>query len=72
MDAPSLDPRTKASLLWGLVALLSFLVLLQGYEVLADEPVTVGVKAIVSALVGIVGAGGSYLTYGRLFERRPG
>ena len=53
--------RTRASLLWGVVGALSFLVLVQGYELLAAEPVTLGAKAGVALAVA---AGASLLTYG--------
>jgi hypothetical protein len=56
-----MEPRTQSSLLWGVVALLAFLVLLQGYELLADERVAIGVKAVVAVLVGVAGTGVSYV-----------
>ena len=56
-----MDPIRKSSLLWGLVGGLSFLVLLQGYELLSTERVDWLVKLGV-ALVVIIGATG--LSYG--------
>jgi hypothetical protein len=47
-----MDRRTRGSLLWGVVGALSFLVLVQGYELLTEAAVTVGVKAGVALLVG--------------------
>jgi hypothetical protein len=59
-------PRTKASLLWGVVGGLAFLVLLQGYELLAAQPVALGVKFGVAALVAAGATGLTYLTQDRL------
>jgi len=47
------SPATRESVLWGVVAGLSFLVLVQGYELLGDERVTVLVKAGVAVLVAL-------------------
>jgi hypothetical protein len=47
----NVHPRTKASVLWGLVGGLAFLVLVQGYELVAGEGVTVPVKAAVAVVV---------------------
>jgi hypothetical protein len=56
----SVNPRVKSSLLWGLIGVLAFLVLLQGYELYTDYRYTVGVK-VGTALV--VGVGVPILTY---------
>jgi hypothetical protein len=40
-----MDPRFKASLLWGLVGGMAFLTLAQGYNLLADEFLGVGPMA---------------------------
>jgi len=50
------NARTRASLLWGAVGGLSFLVLLQGYHLLGGESVSVpvAVGATVVAAVGSV------------------
>ena len=63
-----MDARTKSSLLWGVVAALSFLVLLQGYELLAATRVTLGAKAGVSLTVAV---GATVLTYAAR-DRLPG
>jgi len=55
-----MHPRTRSSLLWGVVGCLSFLVLLQGYELLAGTRVTLGVKAGVAIAVAV---GATALTY---------
>ena len=55
-----MHPRTKSSLLWGVVGGLAFLVLLQGYELITGQRVALGAKFGV-ALVVLVGATG--LTY---------
>jgi hypothetical protein len=49
----NVHPRTKASALWGLVGGLAFLVLVQGYELIAG----VGVTALVKGAVALVVAG---------------
>jgi len=46
-----MDRRRKASLLWGLVGALSYLVLLQGYELVTVERVDPGVKFAVAVVV---------------------
>ena len=48
-------PRTKASLLWGVIGTLGFLVLLQGYELAAGYRYSLAVKAGATVLV-LVGA----------------
>jgi len=55
-----LSPEAKASLLWGVVGGLAFLVLVQGYELVGDEPVSLGVKFGVAVAVAI---GAALLTY---------
>jgi hypothetical protein len=50
-------PRTKASLLWGLVGALAFLVLVQGYDLLLGLDVGFAPRFAVAAVVGIVAAG---------------
>jgi hypothetical protein len=63
-----MDPRRKEALLWGVVGGLAFLVLLQGYELLAARPVDLLVKFGVALLVA-VGAGAlSYATRRRLAQ----
>lgn len=56
-----MDPRTTGSLLWGLVSLLAFLVLLQGYVLLTDAAVGVAVAAVVALVVGAAGATTAHL-----------
>lgn len=63
------ERRVRASLLWGLVGALAFLVLVQGYELLGGQAVTVGAKAGVAAAVGTAAAGLSYLLEGWMAER---
>ena len=60
-----MERRTRRSLLWGIVGALSFLVLLQGYELVTGELVDVPVK-FGTALVVLVGATAiTYLVGGR-------
>ncbi len=58
----------KSSLLWGVVGGLAFLVLLQGYELLADVRVALLVKFGVAL---VVAAGATALTYAAR-DRLPG
>jgi len=50
-----MDPRLKQSLLWGVIGALSFLVLLQGYELITGRLVDWLVK-LGTAVVVLVGA----------------
>ncbi|MBX0286565.1 hypothetical protein [Haloarcula salinisoli] len=63
-----MEPRTKSSLLWGVVGGLAFLVLLQGFELVTGQRVTVAAKAGVAVAV-LVGA--TALTYAAR-NRLPG
>jgi len=62
-----MHPRVRSSLLWGLVGALAFLVLVQGYELVADPPLDVAGKVAIAVLVGAAATGGTYLA-----ERRMG
>ncbi|WP_254536731.1 hypothetical protein [Halomarina litorea] len=55
-----MNPRTKSSLLWGLVSALSFLVLAQGYQLF-----DVGRLPLAGVAIGtvVVFAGAALLTY---------
>ena len=55
-----LSPAARASLLWGVVGGLAFLVLVQGYELVGGESVTVPAKVGVALAVT---AGATLLTY---------
>ncbi|WP_018256919.1 hypothetical protein [Halomicrobium katesii] len=68
-----MDDRTRESLLWGVVGTLSFLVLVQGYELLAAATVTVGVKAGVALVVGVTTTTVTTVARDRLLDarRRP-
>ena len=63
-----MHPRVKASLLWGVVGALAFLVLLQGYELATEYRYAVAVKVGVALAVGIGATGLSYLVDAALFE----
>jgi hypothetical protein len=54
-------PRTKASLLWGAVGALVFLVLAQGYELLATPGIALPVKLAVAVVVFVCATGASYV-----------
>lgn len=59
--------RRKATVLWGVVGALLFLVLAQGYRLYAEEGVGLPLALIVAVGVGIATAAGSCLV-----ERRIG
>lgn len=65
-----MTPRARASLLWGLVGALSFLVLLQGYELLAARRVDWLVKLGVAVVVLVTAAALSHVTYSRRMRRK--
>lgn len=64
-----MNPEVKSSLLWGVVGGLAFLVLLQGYQLLADQLVSVELVAGVAVVVGTVTAAGAQLLRPRLRAR---
>jgi hypothetical protein len=51
-----MEPAVKSSLLWGAVGALAFLVLGQGYGLVIDEFVSVGLLVGIAAVVGGVTA----------------
>lgn len=62
-----MDPRLKASLLWGAIGALSFLVLIQGYELLTGERLAFALKFAVASTVALTAAGSTYLAEPVLF-----
>lgn len=62
-----MNPRVTGSALWGLVGGLSFLVLVQGYELLAGTAVGVAPKAGLAVAVAVVAAVATYLASPRLY-----
>jgi hypothetical protein len=63
----TVEPRRKSSLLWGVVGSLAFLVLVQGYELLADRPVGLVPKAAVALVVLVVVAVATHRLRPRLY-----
>ena len=61
-----MEPRTRTSLLWGVVGGLAFLVLLQGYELLADVRVTFAAKFGVALVVLVAATALTYAARDRL------
>ncbi|MFC6961405.1 hypothetical protein [Halocatena marina] len=61
--------RTKASLLWGVIAALSFLVLIQAYHLFGEERVTLSVMIGVAVVVGVVSGVFTYVVEGWLASR---
>jgi hypothetical protein len=64
-----MDPRSKDSLLWGLVGALAFLVLLQAYQLATEEFVTPVVAVGVTVAVGVVTTLGTYVLRPQLAQR---
>jgi hypothetical protein len=64
------NPRTKASLLWGLTGALVFLVGLQAFRLVTGETVTPGATAGVALLVGVVASVAAYIVEGRVVARK--
>jgi uncharacterized protein YybS (DUF2232 family) len=60
-----MNPVVRSSLLWGVVSCLSFLVLVQGFELATGTGVTVVAKAAVAVLVGLLGTAVTYLITSR-------
>ena len=56
-----MHPRTQSGLLWGTIAALAFLVLTQGYELLAAPGIGLLVKLGIAVVVGVVAVGVSYV-----------
>jgi hypothetical protein len=59
-------PRDRAAILWGVVGALSFLVAIQGYELLTDTGVDAFVKVAVALVVGVVATVATRSLQGRL------
>ena len=65
-----MDERTRASLLWGVISALAFLVLAQGYRLFEDLGVGLPTLLGVAVVVFAVGATGSHLVGRRLDRKR--
>jgi intracellular septation protein A len=59
-------PRVKSGLLSGLIGLLAFLALVQGYNLLTEQSVGISVAAGAALLVGVVATALSYVLERRL------
>ena len=66
---PEIDPRTHASLLWGVIGTLSFLVLVLGYALVFEPLVGPGATLMVALAVGITATAVTYVGEGYLQER---
>ncbi len=64
-----MEPRTKASLLWGLIGALTFLVLLQAYHLVTREFAALGVAVGATVGVGVVTAVAAQLLRPRIQAR---
>lgn len=51
-----MDPTVKSSLLWGMIGALAYLVLLQGYQLVAETFVGLPAMVGVATVVGCVSA----------------
>lgn len=56
-----MDPAVESSLRWGVVGALTFLVLVQGYQVVVGRFVGIGVLVGVTVGVGVCGAALTHL-----------
>ena len=67
-EGDTVKPRTKASLLWGAIGALVFLVLVQGYTLLiaAAPAISFLTKLAIAVGVGVFGAVSSYALEGWL------
>ena len=61
-----MTPRTKSSVLWGVVGALSFLVLTQGYRLFGIGRITFPVMVGVALVVGIVATARAHVVGGGL------
>ncbi|SEW12699.1 hypothetical protein [Natrinema salifodinae] len=68
-DAMGLDPRTKSALLWGVVGCLSFLVLVQGYTLFVEPPLSIARGLAVGLAVGVGATIGAYVLEPRIAAR---
>ncbi|MFC6837021.1 hypothetical protein [Halomarina ordinaria] len=59
-------PRTRASLLWGIIGALSFLVLAQGYRLFGGDPIDASVLVGVAVVVGVAASVATYVADGFL------
>lgn len=65
-----MTPRAKSSLLWGLVGVLSFLVVVQGYDLFVPAfRASIGLRAGMAVAVGVLTAALSYVLEGRLDQK---
>jgi hypothetical protein len=62
-------PRVKASVLWGLVGALAFLVLAQGYRLVVGRLVGFAALLVVAGVVGVAAAALAYAAQGRLARK---
>lgn len=66
-----MNPRVKGALLWGVVGLLTFLVLLQGYEIVQDIRVELPVKVGATVVVGVLSTVVTYVASGHVETTPP-
>lgn len=66
-----MNPRVREALLWGVVGLLTFLVLVQGYEILGNATVDLTVKAGGAVVVGVASTVATYLASARVGDDDP-
>ena len=59
-----MNARLKASVLWGVVGVMTFVVLVQAYELWAVVAVDLGVKVGVAGVIGLVAGGMTYVAEG--------
>lgn len=64
-------PRVRSSLLWGIVGAFSFLVLVQGFDLVASLNIGLLVKVAVALAVGVAAAALTYRARDLLEARVP-
>jgi len=67
-----MKPATKDALLWGVVGLLLFFVLIQGYEIVQGVGVDLTVKAGASLVVAVATTAVTYVTRDRVLDEGDG
>lgn len=67
-----MNPRVKDALLWGVVGFLTFLVLLQGYELLENVRVDLEIKAGAAVVVFVATTVITYVANGRVDRPEEG
>ena len=63
-----MDPRVKSSVLWGAVGAMAFLVLVQGYHLVADDFLGIAPMGVGAAVVLVVTSAAAHTLRPRLVQ----